>query len=284
MKNKSVSQWGTAAFVIGSMVSAFFFSGERRGGKRVKLLDKQQRALDENLVIPSNETFGLVWSVIYSGTAGLMIHQALPSQQNNPRYNRARPWWIGSYALNLVFAYFFARSDKASRMGGSITTIAILPTAIGLHRALSIGREPVSQPERALRGSVSLYAGWLTAATVVSTTNLLLEAGYRLRPAQAANWAYSILPFTAGLGITISRRLNDPYYLVPLVAAFTGIWAKQQDKATGVAAVSAACAVLTTAVFVQQVREKQAKLIADDEPETVVIGEAIRTDNAVLVS
>jgi tryptophan-rich sensory protein len=283
MKNKSVSAWGTAAFVIGSMASAYFFSGERRGGKRVKLLDNQQRKLDENLVIPSNETFGLVWSVIYSSTAGLMIHQALPSQQNNPRYDRARPWWIASYALNLVFAYFFSRSDKASRIGGNLTTIAILPTAIGLHRALGIGRESVPQPERALRGSVSLYAGWLTAATVVGTANLLIEAGYRLRPAQAAGWAFAVLPFTAAVGIGVSRRLNDPYYLVPLVAAFTGIAAKQQDKATDVAAVSAACALLTTAVLVQQIREKHGEPVAD-EPETVVVGEEIPAENAVVIA
>lgn len=283
MKNNSVSRWGTAAFVIGSMVSAYFFSGERRGGKRVKLLDDQQRKLDENLVIPSNETFGLVWSVIYSGTAGLMIHQALPSQQDNPRYQQARPWWIASYVLNLLFAYFFSRPDKASRMGGSITTIAILPTTIGLHRALGIGRESVTQPERALRGSVSLYAGWVTAATVVSTANLLIEAGYRLRPAQAARWAYAILPFTATLGIAVSRRLNDPYYLIPLVAAFTGIAAKQQDKATDVAAVSAACALLTTAVLVQQIREKYGESVAD-EPETVVVEEEIPAENAVAIA
>ncbi|WP_077920546.1 tryptophan-rich sensory protein [Spirosoma sp. 209] len=256
MKTNSVSPLGTAAFVIGSMITTFFFSGARRS-KRTQLFDEQQRVLDQNVVTPANRTFTLVWPVIYTGTAGLLIHQALPAQHTNPRYQQARPWWLASYGLNLLFGVFFSRPDTVSRVGYNLTTIAMLPTALGLHRSLRIGREDVPQPERLLRRSVSLYAGWLTAATVVTTANLALEAGYRVSPAKAVRWAAAVIPLTAGLGLFVARRLNDPYYLLPLISAFSGIAVKQYEKATRVAVVAGACALLTTGVMVQAIRERR---------------------------
>jgi hypothetical protein len=194
------------------------------------LFEEQQRPLDQNLTTPANATFAVVWPVIYTGTVGLALHQALPAQGDNARYARARPWLLASYAGNLVFGYFFSRPDKGSRVGASLTTIATLPMAIGLHQTLGIGQTEVPQPERTLRRSVSLYAGWLTAATVVSAGNLLIEAGLRPRPAAAARWAAGVLPVTTALGLVTARRLNDPYYLAPFVAAFVGIAAKQRGE------------------------------------------------------
>jgi tryptophan-rich sensory protein len=249
MKNSQVARWGTAAFVIGSIVSTYFFSGPRRRGSSTRLFEEQQRPLDQNLTTPANATFALVWPVIYTGTVGLALHQASPAGRDNGRYAAARPWWLASYALNLAFGYFFSRPDQGSRVGASVTTIATLPAALGLHYSLGIGRTDVPQPERTLRRSVSLYAGWLTAATVVSAGNLFIEAGWRPRLAVAARWASGVLPVTTAVGLVVARRLNDPYYLAPFVAAFGGIAAKQWGKAIGVAVVSGACAVVTTAAI-----------------------------------
>ncbi len=255
MKTSNVARWGTAAFVIGSILSTYFLSGPRRRGSSTKLFEEQQRPLDQNLTTPANATFALVWPVIYSGTIGLALHQALPAQRDNGRYAQARPWLLACYALNLAFGYFFSRPDQASRVGAGVTTIATLPLALGLHHALRIGRSDVPQPERTLRRSASLYAGWLTAATVVSTGNLLIEAGLRPGPAGAARWASGVLPVTAALGLVTARRLNDPYYLLPFVAAFTGIAAKQWGKAGGVAGLAGAGAVVTALSFAGGLRQ-----------------------------
>lgn len=247
MKNTKLSGWGIAACVIGSIIGTGFFSNRSRRSNRYELFDQQQRVLDQNLTTPANGAFA-IWSLIYSGTAGLVIHQALPSQQNNLRYQKARPWWLANYALNALFGYFFSSSNKMSRVGSGLTTIAMLPTALGLHRTLEIDRPAdVPQPERSLRRAVSLYAGWLTVATVVSAGNLLIEAGLRVSRRQGERWAYGILPVTTALGITIARRLNDPYYLAPFVVGFGGITAKQWGKSNGVATLAGACA-LTVAV------------------------------------
>ncbi len=58
-----------------------------------------------------------------------------------------------------------------------------------------------------------------------------------------------MLLFTTAPGLVTARRLNDPYYLAPFGAAFTGIAPKQWGKASVVAG---ACAVLTSVAFVHE--------------------------------
>lgn len=256
MKNRGFDRWGIAAFVIGSIMAPSFFRKSGQPGRGTNRFDAQQRVLDRNPTTPANGTFPLVWSVVYIGHIGLVVHQALASQQTNPRYAKARPWWLANYALNALFGYFFSRPDQTSRVGASLTTIAMLPVSLGLHRSLAISQiTNVPQPERNLRRSVSLYVGWLTAATVISVGNLLIEAGLRVNRRQGERWAYGVLPVTAGLGIALARRLNDPYYLAPFAAAFGGIAAKQWDKSDGVAVVSGVCALAVISAQMRQSHE-----------------------------
>lgn len=230
MKDIRTGRCVTAAIVIGSIIGTYFFSRSRKNGIQTPLDKKRQEKADRNLVTPANATFGIVWSTIYIGTVALAIHQALPSQFSNPRYQKAQPWLRISYLLTGIFGYFFSKSDKQSRIGAAITTISMLPAAIGLHRALEIGQTEVTGPENIIRKSISLYTGWLTAAAAVSATTLVQEAGYMTKEDDAKHWTMGALPITTGLGVIISNRLNDPYYLVSIVAALTGIAVKQKES------------------------------------------------------
>lgn len=117
----------------------------------------------------------------------------------------------------------------------------------------------MTQPERTLQKSVSLLAGWLTAATVISTSNLLLAGGIRVSRSTATGLTGTMLLTTAGRGRWVSRRFNDPYYLTTLVAAFVGIAAKQTGKHDAVARLAGVGALALTAEFVRQVRRAQAQ-------------------------
>ena len=242
LKNADLWRVTTSVLVVGSILSTYLFSGKRNRKNRNEVFKKQQKVLDQNLTVPANATFGVVWPVIYLGTIALAVHQALPSQRGNPRYQKALPWLLFCYTLNALFGYFFSKNDKTARVASSIITIFTLPFALILHQKLEVGRTKVPEPENSLRKSVSLYAGWLTIASTVSVGNLIIEAGYSPKPAKAARWAYAILPMTAGLGLATSRLLQDPYYLLPLSAGFTGIAAKQYDKQKGVTALTGAFA------------------------------------------
>ncbi|TDE10208.1 tryptophan-rich sensory protein [Dyadobacter psychrotolerans] len=256
MSDNKLERYATAALVIGSIVGTYFFSRPRKKNPVQTVLDrKQQKKIDRNLMTPANETFGIVWPVIYTGTIALAIHQALPSQRLNLRYQKAQPWLQASYLLTGIFSYFFSKSDKKNRIGAAVTTINMLPAAIGLHRSLEIGTTRAPEPENTLQKSISIYTGWLTAASAVSATTLVQEAGYFKKNSDAKKWATGLIPLTSAIGFLVSKRLNDPYYLLPIVAALAGIAVKQKDKNQELSVLSASLATALSGIAVAEIRK-----------------------------
>jgi tryptophan-rich sensory protein len=250
MKNRELGRYVTAGIVIGGIVGTYFFSRPRKNVAKTYLDIKRQKKVDRNLLTPANATFGIVWSTIYAGTIALAIHQALPDQLNNPRYQKAQPWLRINYLLTMVFGLFFAKSEKKHRIGAAITTIAMLPAAIGLHRALEVGGEPVSEPENTLRKFIGIYTGWLTAASAISATTLIQESGYLKKQTEIKQWTSAALPVTSGLGIWASRQLNEPAYLLPVATALAGIAAKQKDSNKEISLLAAGLAAALAGVII----------------------------------
>lgn len=242
MKNTSIWRIATALFAVGSIIYTSTSSqrSRRTGRQQMKQAESEpefdvpveyQNVFDKNLIIPAGWAFGVVWSTIYSGLGALMIHQTLPAQVNNPRYQKALPWWWTNWALNAIFGRFFSQNDRASIVVSDLTTKLNLPAALALHQQLGIGQTDVSAPEKYLRIPVSLYAGWLTAATVVGTPDTLLTLGiWQPDDRRDVPLAAGILGATAGAGYLIARRLNDPWYMLPFVAGFGGIATRQWNR------------------------------------------------------
>ncbi|GAB3941215.1 hypothetical protein GCM10028805_04100 [Spirosoma harenae] len=244
MKNSSFWRIATAAIAVGSIIYTTILSNEANIKKNDEESDEQggseyeydvppeyQHVFEKNSLVPAGWAFGVVWSTIYSGLTALSIHQALPSQESNPRYTRALPWWWASWALNAIFGRFFAENDSQSIVISDLTTKLNLGAALALHDSLEIGKVDAPAPEKYLRIPVSLYAGWLTTATVVGTPNTLLALGaWRPKGERDELIASGILSATAAAGYAIGRWLNDPWYMVPFVAGFSGIATRQWKK------------------------------------------------------
>ncbi|GAB2593438.1 TspO/MBR family protein [Spirosoma areae] len=262
MKNSSFWRIATAVFAIGSIIYTTTSSSRSRQQSKKRqeaspsgseyeydVPVEYQNVFEKNLIVPAGWAFGVVWSTVYSGLAALSVHQALPAQASNPRYQKALPWWWTSWALNAIFGRFFSQNDPQSVVISDLTTKFNLLAALALHQSLEIGKTDVPTPEKYLRIPVSLYAGWLTAATVVGTPNTLLTLG-AWEPDQERDEliAAGILSATAGAGYFIAHRLNDPWYMLPFVAGFGGIatrqWGKQPVIGRTAAALAAAYAGL----------------------------------------
>lgn len=249
MEDNRSGRYTTAAIVIGGIIGTFIFSRFRKNKVRAGIGKKLQRTTERNLLTPDKITFGIAWSVIYLGIGILAIHQALPSQQYNFRYKKAQIWLRANFILAGVFGYFFSKSDKNSRIGSAVTTMSMLPAAIGLHRALEIGQTEVPEPENTLRKFISMYTGWLTAASTISATTLILEAGYLKKTKQIKEYTINALPAVSAVGAIISKRLNDPYYLITLIAALAGIAVKQKENQKDVSAMAASMAMVLIGEF-----------------------------------
>ena len=244
MKNSSFWRIATAVFAVGSIIYTTVSSSQSRqqSKKRHESDDEgseyeydvpveYEQVFEKNLIVPAGWAFGAVWSTVYAGLGALLVHQALPSQAHNPRYEKALPWWWTSWTLNAIFGRFFSQNDPQSIIISDLTTKLSLPAALALHRSLEIGKTDVPAPEKYLRIPVSLYAGCLTAATVVGTPNPLLTLN-AWEPDQERDEpvAAGILSATAGAGYLIARHLNDPWYMLPFVAGFGGIATRQWEK------------------------------------------------------
>ncbi len=263
MRNSSFWRVATAVLAVGSIVYTTVSSNRSRQqneerGKSEKgglayeydVPIEYEKVFEKNLIVPAGWTFAAVWSVVYTGLAALMVHQALPSEANNPRYGRAMPWWWASWTLNALFGRFFSQNDPRSIVISDITTKLSLPAALGLHQSLGIGKTAASGTEKYLRIPVSLYAGWLTAATVVGTPNTLLTLNaWQPDDERDAPLAAGILGVTAGAGYLIAKRLNDPWYMVPFVAGFSGIATRQVKKQPVVGWTGVALAVVYTGLL-----------------------------------
>lgn len=240
MKTSSFWRIATAVFAVGSIIYTTTSSSRSRRTNRQANPDEEpeydvpveyQQVFDKNLIVPAGWAFGAVWGTVYTGLTALLVHQALPTQTNNPRYQKALPWWWSSFALNAVFGKFFAQSDRESVVISDLTTKANLPSALALHHGLEIGRTDVPTPEKYLRIPVSLYSGWLTAATVVGTPDTLLTLGLWERDNERdIPLAAGILGATGGAGYAIARHLNDPWFMVPFIAGFGGIATRHWNK------------------------------------------------------
>ena len=241
MKNSSFWRIATAVFAVGSILYTTTSSSRSRRQSRERQPDRSaaeydvpieyQKVFDKNLIIPAGWSFGVVWSIVYSGLGALLVHQALPAQAANPRYQRALPWWWISWTLNAIFGRFFSEDDARSVVISDLTTKLNLPAALALHNSLGIGKTDVPAPEKYLRIPVSLYAGWLTAATVVGTPDTLLTLGF-WEPDEERDvpLAAGILGATGVAGYAVARSLNDPWYMMPFIAGFGGVATRLWDR------------------------------------------------------
>ena len=244
MKNASIWRTATAVLAAGSIIYTTVSSSQSRRASRERKKHRQsgseyeydvpveyEEVFAKNEIVPAGWAFGVVWSTVYAGLAALMVHQALPSEENNPRYQKALPWWLASWTMNALFGRFFSQNDPQSIIISDVITKLNLPAALGLHKSLEIGKTSVTGPEKYLRIPVSLYAGWLTTATVIGTPDTLLTLDAWEHDAERDEpVAAGILGATAGAGYLIARRLNDPWYMVPFVAGFGGIATRQWTK------------------------------------------------------
>jgi len=291
MKNSSFWRIATTAFAVGSILYTTISSSQSRQQSRKRQQDdaddsdheydvpvEYQNVFEKNLIVPAGWAFGVVWSTIYSGLGALLVHQALPSQVFNPRYQKALPWWWSSLTCNAIFGRFFSQNDPQSIVISDLTTKFNLPAALGLHQSLEIGKTDVPTPEKYLRIPVSLYAGWLTAATVVGTPNTLLTLGWWERDEERDEpIAAGILSATAGAGYFIARRLNDPWYMVPFIAAFGGIASRQWNKQPAVGWTAASLAAVYAGLSVYwlpkgKFREYDKIIVHDAEAEIITEG------------
>lgn len=234
---RAILKWVTlAAVVLGLFVP--YLVASAFGGFSTGEISAQ--FFDAVLIIPAGYAFA-IWGPIYLGFVAFAVFQALPAQQNNPRIVRTRPWFIASVLLNGVWlAVFEALWFTASL----VVIVAMLVTALVMHRTLAIG-SGISRGwlERLITLPFSLYAAWLSAATILNASGVLAINGWQGWGISDVTWALLMLIIAAVLALVIRFAWHDPIYAGVFVWTFVAIVVAQTPWLINLTATVAAFAV-----------------------------------------
>lgn len=245
--------------LVGSLVAivaAFIGSGATGGEDQTEVGDGALAA-DATLVAPGQPAFS-IWSVIYTGLLAYAIWQALPSRRADPRQRRVGWLVLASMLLNALWIGVV----QVGLLGLSVPVIVVLLVVLALVHVRLVASRPRGVVETVvLDGTLGLYLGWVSVATIANTAAVLTSAGWTELGLGGEAWAVVVLAVAAlvGVGLAIHSRGR---LAIGAALAWGLAWiavARSTDEprstVTAVAAGAAAAVVVAATVALRARRE-----------------------------
>ena len=177
------------------------------------------RFFSDVYIIPSDYAFA-IWAPIYLGFLAFAVFQALPTQRLNPRFTRVRLWLAATALLKANWIHLEKNNLNTLSL---VIIVAMLVLALVMPRLLEIGKTKVYGGEGFLRLPFSLYAGWLTAATILNTAGVLAVNDWGGFGISYPVWGVIMLVVATTVGLSARFRWNDPVYGAVFVWALVGV-------------------------------------------------------------
>lgn len=247
-----IRQVVVAVSAVVAIVGSFIGSGAAGG---TPIQDAAGGALSATAtpVAPAGPAFA-IWSVIYLGLIAYAVWQFLPAQRTAERHRRLGYWVAGSLLLNAVWIL----SVQFGLLPLSLPIIAALLFVLGWSFALCLRHRPSGRLDALFTdGTIGLYLGWVSIATVANATAVLKVAGldgYGLDPDL---WAVVVLALAALVGIALA--IVGRGRIAPALSLSWGLaWVavgrlsgELHSTPAGVAALVAAVLVLGSTVLIR---------------------------------
>ncbi len=209
------------------------------------------------LIVPPGYVFS-IWGIIYLGLIAFTIYQALPSQRENPRFQKMGLWFFFSSLANALWLVSFQYLQFGLAM---IIMLVLLGMLIRIYIGLEIGKEMVKPVERWLVNlPFSIYLGWITVAAIANAAQLLYSLNWNGFGIAAQVWTVVMLSVAVIISGLMSFTRRDMGYSLVLVWAFTGIAVKQAAlplvSSTAWLAAVVVVVILTLSIVFKSVRTK----------------------------
>lgn len=217
------------------------------GGKTVGELSSEY----DNYFTPAGYAFA-IWGLIYlalTGQAVFFIVRAFDRTKDSTFLSQIGPYLILANILNAGWLWFWLTENT----GLSVVTmlgilLCLVIVILGLRMNVSKENRTV---QLLVRTPISIYAGWITVATVANISAYLAKTGWTGGPIDAISWTIIMMAVAALVNVSIIFLRN--LYAFPLV----GVWALfaisarhagTQPSLQGAALICMSCIFLALAV------------------------------------
>lgn len=181
-----------------------------------------------------------IWSVIYIGMIAFSVYQLLTD--NLVRFRTVRSVYIASCLLNCTWIYFWHRDQIG------VCLLLILGLLVSLIGILVLLRRPGSDVGPLFtKTPFGLYAGWVTAATLVNFAVFLKSMGVGFSSVAWNVLGVTCLALAAGLAVVVRMQIRNYLYSLAIAWAATAIAVKQSGNTSIV--VSASICVIVCLVM-----------------------------------
>jgi hypothetical protein len=204
-------------------------------------------AAGTTLITPAGYAFA-VWGLIYTASLAYAIYQALPAQRENPLFRRIG--WYTAITFAATCVWLLAAQSGATWVTVGCIVVMLVTLTLALIELIRV-QAPRDARERWLVVlPISVFLGWVTAATVANTSAALYESGFRDVLLSEVAWTLLMLTAAIGIGafVTLVSRGNLFYagtvvwFLVGLLVA-----ALTRDNTPAVAVLAGAGVVIVAA-------------------------------------
>ncbi|QQS33865.1 MAG: tryptophan-rich sensory protein [Acidobacteriota bacterium] len=200
------------------------------------------------VLTPAGYAFA-IWSLIYAGLIAFSIYQLF--KLDCVRYRRVRPLYLLSCFLNALWLWLWHQEMLVACL---IVIAALFLTAL----SIAVMFRNTDSPADTLiaRGTFGLYAGWLTAATLVNLSIVIKASGAEL---SSLTWnLIAVACLLAATTMAVFVRFAFRNFLYPLAIAWaaTAIAVKQSGN-TAVVVAAALCVIVSLIMSISFVMDKK---------------------------
>lgn len=185
--------------LVGSLVAAgaAAYGAGAFGGTSVEQTAGGALSSTATPVAPDNPAFR-IWSVIYLGLFAFAVYQVLPRHATSPRL-RATAWWV---LVSMVLNAAWIGVVQAGWVPLSVVVIAALLAVNAVVVVRLVRRRPESTAQAVvLDGTMGLYTGWVSVATLANVAAALTDAGVGELGLGATGWSVVLVAAAAALSV-----------------------------------------------------------------------------------
>lgn len=174
------------------------------------------------LITPAGYAFS-IWGVIYLGLVAFSVEAVLPRLRGYGRWPAIRALYLLSGLLNSLWIVLW---HHRLLVASALVIAMLLASLLAIYRLLDGLRAPEGSATRKhvlarwlVLAPFSLYASWVTLATLIQMAVTLTSLGFDGGPLSPVAWAVILLTVAAVLGFVVAVPRRDALWLA------VGAWA-----------------------------------------------------------